>query len=72
MLHKEFMGGKLVIDIWRDRDEYLGEIHYRTASGIRDYYFNIPQDIDNIAWGPTKSSWHWSCKNYIWRDNWPL
>ena len=50
MLHKEFMGGKLVIDIWRDRDEYLGEIHYRTASGIWDYYFNIPQDINNIAW----------------------
>ena len=50
MLHKEFMNGKLIIDIWRDGNEYLGEIHYLTASGIWDYYFNIPQDINNIAW----------------------
>lgn len=49
MLHKEFMHGKLAIDIWKEGDEYLGKIYYQTASGTRNFYFDIPQDINNIA-----------------------
>lgn len=49
MLHKEFMDGKLVIDVREEGDEYLGKIYYQTASGTWNYYFDIPQDINNIA-----------------------